>query len=87
MVDSEFLEYLATAESGVVDERQDTIERILTRLPGHLAAVLRLHYLERWPIKDIAAKTGDSLVAVRARLHRARAVFRKESQSSQTDSL
>ena len=65
-------------------EDRDAIERILARLPGHFAKVLRLHYLERWSHKDIAKETGESVGAVKARVHRARGAFQEESGKRQT---
>ncbi len=59
-------------------EDTDEIERILEKLPGHFAAVLRFHYLERWSHKDIARELGTSVAAVKTRIHRAKAVFKKE---------
>src|SRR5690606_13425945 len=56
---------------------QDMVERILNKMPGHLAAVLRLHYIERWSQADIAELEGEEVGAVKARVHRAKAVFRK----------
>jgi RNA polymerase sigma-70 factor (ECF subfamily) len=61
-----------------VREDEDEIARILARIPGHFAAVLRLHYLERWSHKDIAREMGTSVAAVKTRIHRAKGVFRKE---------
>lgn len=56
---------------------RDMIERVLEVMPGHFAQVLRLHYLERWSHKDIAGETGESVGAVKSRIHRAKAEFRK----------
>jgi len=58
-------------------EDQDMIERVLTKLPGHFADVLRLFYLERWSHKDIAERTGETVSAVKTRVHRAKAAFRE----------
>jgi RNA polymerase sigma-70 factor (ECF subfamily) len=63
-------------------EDEDEIARVLARIPGHFAAVLRLHYLERWSHKDIAAKLGTSVAAVKTRIHRAKGAFREEYGSS-----
>jgi DNA-directed RNA polymerase specialized sigma24 family protein len=41
--------------------------------------VLRLHYLERWSHSDIAEETGESVGTIKARIHRAKEAFRKES--------
>lgn len=72
-------------EHTAFNEHRDAIERILERMPGHLAQVLRLHYIERWSHKDIADETGDTVGAVKARIHRAKASFRKESEGEQTE--
>ncbi len=69
----------ANKEHSAFEEKRDAIERILARIPGHFAEVLRLHYLERWPHADIADRTGETVGAVKARIHRAKAFFRKES--------
>lgn len=58
-------------------EHRDGIERVFAKLPAHFSRVLRLHYLERWPHKDIAATTGETVGAIKARIHRAKAAFRK----------
>lgn len=61
---------------------RDAIERILERIPSHFAQVLRLHYLEHWSHKDIADETGDTVGAVKARIHRAKEQFRKEATTT-----
>jgi len=72
-------------EHTAFDEDKDAINRVLMRIPGHLADVLRLHYLERWSHKDIAAKKGESVGTIKARVHRAKAVFRKESKNEKIE--
>ena len=67
--------------SGFAHDR-DAIERVLTRLPGHFSKVLRLHYLEHWSHKDIAEETGETVGAIKARIHRAKAEFRKETTAT-----
>lgn len=62
------------------EEDRDAIERALALLPGHLATVLRLHYLEHWSHKDIAEKTGETVSAVKARIHRAKSAFKKATK-------
>lgn len=81
LLDPEYLELMGDARehSGFAHDA-DAIERILAKLPGHFARVLRLHYLERWSHKDIAEETGETVGAVKARIHRAKAEFRKESE-------
>lgn len=81
LLDSEYLELLSDkSEHSGLNHDKDAIERILVRLPGHFARVLRLHYLEHWSHKDIAKESGESVGAIKARIHRAKAEFRKESE-------
>ncbi len=69
------------------EEKRDGIERVLTRLPGHFALVLRLHYLEHWSHQDIADKTGENVGTIKARIHRAKAAFRKEGKDGEVEGL
>lgn len=69
------------------EERKDGVERILERLPGHFALVLRLHYLEHWSHQDIAEHTGENTGTIKARIHRAKAAFRKESKDDEAEVL
>ncbi|MEM9337012.1 MAG: RNA polymerase sigma factor [Patescibacteria group bacterium] len=69
------------------EERRDGIERVLERMPGHFSYVLRLHYLERWSHKDIADETGESVGTIKARIHRAKAAFRKETDGNEAELL
>lgn len=69
------------------EERRDGIERILVRLPGHFALVLKLHYLERWSHQDIADHTGENAGTIKARIHRAKAAFRKEAGEGEVGPL
>lgn len=80
-IDPEFEQFIGERRdhSGFAEER-DAIDRVLARLPGHFAHVLRLHYLERWSHKDIAHETGETVGTVKARIHRAKAAFRKAAK-------
>jgi RNA polymerase sigma-70 factor (ECF subfamily) len=62
---------------GAFELDRDLIERVLEKMPGHFTQVLRLHYLEHWSHKDIADETGESVGAVKSRIHRAKAEFRE----------
>lgn len=85
-LDPEIWELIGERKEHVAfNEHRDGIERVLARLPGHFAQVLRLHYLERWSHKDIADETGESVGAIKARIHRAKAAFRKESDGEQAE--
>jgi len=74
-------------EHATLREREDAIERVLDRMPGHFVYVLRLHYLERWPHQAIAEETGESVGTIKARIHRAKAAFRKETDDDETITL
>ena len=88
LLDPEYLELMGEMkEHSGFDHDKDAIERILAKLPGHFARVLRLHYLEHWSHKDIAEETGESVGAIKARIHRAKAEFRKESETATGASL
>ena len=87
-IDPEFEQFVADKTGGVaVTEVQDGVERILARLPGHFAAVLRLHYIERWSHQDIASDSGEAVGTIKARIHRAKAAFRKESTELERQQL
>jgi len=86
LLDPEFEQQLGEMKGhDAFNQDRDAIERILERLPGHFAGVLRLHYLEHWSHKDIAAETGESVGAVKSRIHRAKAEFRKEMKPGESE--
>jgi RNA polymerase sigma factor (sigma-70 family) len=68
-------------------EQRDGVERILDRMPGHFALVLKLHYLERWSHQAIADQTGENVGTIKARIHRAKAAFKKEGRTGEAESL
>lgn len=87
-IDPEFEQFIGErANHSGFGESRDAIERVLERLPGHFSRVLRLHYLERWSHQDIAEQTGESTGTIKARIHRAKAAFRKETNDDETDLL
>ncbi len=69
------------------EEKRDGIERILARLPGHFAYVLRLHYLEHWSHEDIAKATDENIGTIKTRIHRAKEAFRRESKGDEAEML
>ena len=87
-LDPEFEQFVGerTDHSGFLEQR-DAIERILEKLPGHFAYVLRLHYLERWSHQDIADETGEKTGTIKARIHRAKESFRQTAAGSESDLL
>ncbi|MCA9358883.1 RNA polymerase sigma factor [Candidatus Kaiserbacteria bacterium] len=68
-------------------EKRDGILRILDRMPEHLSIVLKLHYLDHWSHQDIADKTGENVGTIKARIHRAKAAFKKESRDGEAEAL
>lgn len=87
-IDPEFEQFIGEqSEHSGFETKRDGIDRILTKLPGHFAYVLRLHYLERWSHQQIAEDTGENVGTVKARIHRAKAAFKKESRGLETDLL
>ncbi len=87
-IDPEFEQFVADKSASTSNrEVEDGVERILARLPGHFASVLRLHYIERWSHQDIATETGEAVGTVKARIHRAKAAFRKESTELERQQL
>ncbi len=77
-LDPEFEAVVADdGQSPLHREREDGVERVLSRLPEHFAHVLRRHYLERWPQEAIAAETGEGVGTIKVRMFRAKAAFRK----------
>lgn len=81
ILDPEIMETFGEMKNhGAFELDRDLIERVLDVMPGHFAQVLRLHYLERWSHKDIADETGETVGAVKSRIHRAKAEFRTTMQ-------
>lgn len=79
-IDPEFEQFIGGRSlHSAFEEDRDMVERVLQKMPGHLAVVLRLHYLERWSQEDIAKKMGEKTGTVKARIHRAKASFRNLS--------
>lgn len=87
-LDPEFEQFVGEQKNhSGFEGKRDGIERILSRMPGHFADVLRLHYLERWSHQDIADKTGENVGTIKARIHRAKAAFKKESKDGEAEVL
>lgn len=87
-IDPEFEQFIGDMkEHSGFEEKRDGIERILARLPEHLSYVLRLHYLEHWSQEDIATETAENVGTIKARIHRAKEAFRKESRDGEAEAL
>jgi len=61
---------------------KDSLNRLLNLLPSSLSKLLRLHYLEEKPQKEIANILGITPEAVRVRIHRAKKELIKVSQNN-----
>lgn len=78
-IDPEFEQLLGEKSNhSAFEEDKDMVERVLEKLPKHFGTVLKLHYLEHWSHQDIADSLGENVGAVKARIHRAKAAFKKE---------
>ncbi len=87
-IDPEFEQFIGEQKEHTgFEEKRDGVERILARLPEHFSYVLRLHYLERWSQEDIATETGENVGTIKARIHRAKEAFRKESRDGEAEAL
>lgn len=87
-IDPEFEQLIGErAEHSGFEEKRDAIDRVLERLPGHFSRVLRMHYLERWSHQDIADETDETVGTIKARIHRAKASFRKEAKDGEAELL
>lgn len=87
-LDPEFEQLIGERKNHAAFEgKRDAIDRLLEKLPGHFAYVLRLHYLEHWSHADIAEETGETVGTIKARIHRAKAAFRKEAKGSEAELL
>lgn len=62
----------------LAEERRSLIRSAISRLPRKDAEILMLKYTEGWSYHEIAAHVGISHSAVESRLHRARAMLRRQ---------
>ena len=65
-------------------EMEDLVASFLCRMPKHLSNVLKLHFLDGMPQKEIAALEGVSVSAIKTRIHRAKREFRKINSAINT---
>lgn len=62
----------------LAEERRTLVRAAIGRLPRKDAEILMLKYTEGWSYHEIAAHVGISHSAVESRLHRARALLRRQ---------
>lgn len=59
------------------DSMRDYVASFLARMPSQLAKPLKLHFLDEYSQKEIADMEGTTVSAVKTRIYRAKAEFRK----------
>ncbi len=74
-IEDEFFESLPDKKPEF--EITDLVASVISRMPSHLGRILRLHFIEGMPQKEIAALEGVSISAVKTRIHRAKKEYRK----------
>jgi RNA polymerase sigma-70 factor (ECF subfamily) len=65
------------AELLIRAEQEAAVMRLLNQLPVAQRSVLLLHFVEEFPLEDIAAVTGTALGTVKSRLHYAKKALKK----------
>ena len=65
------------AELLVRAEQEAAVMKLLDQLPVAQRSVLLLHFIEGFPLEDIAAVTGTALGTVKSRLHYAKKALQK----------
>ncbi len=65
------------AEVLIRAEQEAAVMRLLNQLPVAQRSVLLLHFVEDFPLEDIAAVTGTALGTVKSRLHYAKKALKK----------
>lgn len=82
-LDPELYEMLPDRESRQFEkeELRDYLISVFSRMPEHFARILRLHFLDGLPQKEIASREGISVGAVKTRIHRAKREFKKTNKT------
>jgi RNA polymerase sigma-70 factor (ECF subfamily) len=75
----EFCDIIPDKDVENIKEKEilDYIASVFLRMPKNLAEVLRVHFLEGRHYKDIAAKEGITVSAIKMRVYRAKKEFKK----------
>lgn len=76
VLETEFYESLPD-ENEPQTEMVDLVASVLTRMPAHFARILKLHFLDGMPQKELAEKEGISISALKTRVHRAKKEYKK----------
>lgn len=78
-LDPELYEILPDLSNANFEEEgmRDYVASVFSRMPGHLAKVLRSAFIEDRSHKDIADEEGVSISVVKTRVYRAKRAFKK----------
>ena len=71
-------------EELLTKETRELVRRMIDRLPDHYKVVLLLRDLEGLSNEETADVLGESVVAIKSRLHRARMALREDVTHSPT---
>jgi len=72
------------AELLIRAEQEASVMRLLNQLPVAQRSVLLLHFVEDFPLEDIAAVTGAALGTVKSRLHYAKKALKKLTEEEKS---
>ncbi len=75
-LDPEVWDIIPDTKFNFNDLTNDYVHSVLVRLPVKMARALRLHYIEGYSQEEIAVESGESVSAIKTRIHRAKEAFR-----------
>lgn len=82
ILDDEIMELIPDRPSE--KETEDFVGSVFSRIPEHLARILRLHFIMGMPQKEIAKVEHISVSAVKTRIHRAKKHFKEVNDTIKT---
>lgn len=84
LLDPDLHEVIPDKETSSVFEKEsvrDYVLSVLSRLPNDFSRALNEHFIDGIPQKEIAEREGVTIEAIKTRVHRAKKVFKKISES------
>src|SRR3989344_386196 len=86
-LDPELYEMLPDKESRQFEKEEvsDYLISVFSRMPEHFSRILRFHFIDGLPQKEIATREGISVGAVKTRIHRAKKEFKKVNNTLSYD--
>jgi RNA polymerase sigma-70 factor (ECF subfamily) len=75
----ELYEIIPDTKEDIIETKalHDDISSVFSKMPKHLAEVLRMHFIKGFLHREIAEKEGVSVSAIKTRVHRAKKEFKK----------